>query len=422
MRFFPIVLAAAVLAAGCAVGAGCRRGGAGGSPFERGIAAMQRGDWAVASQALEAVVKDQPDHPSANCHLGIAYWKQGKLELAAESFKRAASLAPTDPQPLEYLGTVYMRMERWVEAGEALTAASRRAPKSARVYTELGMVQMSASGPDAARQYFQYALGLEPLYGPALYNMGVLNRDSYHDGAEATRYFQRFLDVGGPEDQVRDARRSIKALAVRGAGAAEARSGRAEPATERAGRAAVSDSPPTRVPPVPAIQPQMTFRKPAKPDTRQAVEAFDRGAGYQRASDWNRAIYHYTRAIEFDDTYLNAYYNLGLVYQAAKDRERARDCFLYALQLKPDMVTTRYNLALVLKDMGQEKAAVDELDAALQIDPNYADAHLVLGVIFQRRADKIADARRHFSRYLELAPNGAAAKDARRWLEYNRAR
>ncbi len=422
MRLFPIVLTVAVLAAGSVGGAGCGRR-ASVPPFQAGIAAMQKGDWAAAAKAFEDVVKDRPDHASANCHLGIAYWKQGRLELAAESFKRAASLAPTDPQPLEYLGCVYMRMERWVEAGEALDGASRRAPKLARIYTQWGLVQMKASGPDAAREYFLFALGREPLYGPALYNMAVLNRDAYHDAAEATRYFQRFLEVGGSPEYVKEARRSLKELAAAPPGDAVGKARAGSPESPEAGRAAAgTGSAGGKTPPVPAIMPKLVFRKPAKPDTRMAVDAFERGAGYQRASDWNRAIYHYTRAIESDDTYLNAYYNLGLVYQATKAREQARDCFVYALRLKPDMVNTRYNLALVLRDMGQERAAVDELSAALQIDPNYADAHLVLGVIYQSHPDKLTDTRRHFSRYLELAPNGQAAKDARRWLEYNRAR
>lgn len=475
-------------------------------PFGVGIRALQKGRYAAAAKHLELAAQKQPDNPSVHCHLGIAYWKQGHFDLAAGAFKRAASFSKTDPRPFEFLGNTYMELGRWIEAKDAFSKAYERAPKSPRVLTELALVQVRTGSPEAAKTYLTLALGADPLYEPALFDLAVLNRDWLQNNEEARKYFLKYLDIETDHCRTREARRALKELSAPGArpdsrgtasspapisGVSPLASGTTDallaparaaiqsenydealmrlkevvaknprnadalwelaqlydkhlenpdlaartyqdflrlfPSDRRAPAAkqgleklaparrsgGVSDAGglPTLSPP-----PALHLRKAEKPDSRLAMNAFDRAQAYQKTSDWDRAIYHYKRAIENDTSFLDAYFNLGQVYRASGNLAGARDAFLCALQLKPDMTRAKCVLAMVYRDLRQKPQAISELNSTLKMDPNFADAHLLLGQIYQDDPANAELARKHFARYVELAPTGSGARPARDWL------
>jgi tetratricopeptide (TPR) repeat protein len=137
------------------------------------------------------------------------------------------------------------------------------------------------------------------------------------------------------------------------------------------------------------------------------------------AGDLNRAIQEYSRAVQNDPTMVNAHYNLGLVFKARNDLARARSAFQQALALSPDMPDARYMLALVLRDLREPNACIVELKALLEKHPKYAAAHHALGQLYKNDPATVESAKREFSRYLELAPDGPSAREARNWLKYN---
>ena len=58
----------------------------------------------------------------------------------------------------------------------------------------------------------------------------------------------------------------------------------------------------------------LKFKPTMVRNTHAAVQAYNRGTLYQQQEDWDRAIYYYTRAVENDDTFATAFFNLGAVY------------------------------------------------------------------------------------------------------------
>jgi tetratricopeptide (TPR) repeat protein len=413
-----------------------------------------------------------------------------------------------------------MKMGRWAEAREALSTAYARSPRSPRLVTAAAIAQLHTEGPESAKSYLLYALNLDPLYPPALYDMALVNNDWLKDDAEAEKYFKKYLEVAGRDIPAADARRALKALqadrarrtvAVPAADAARAAS-RAPPvnppAVEEAmkrtraaiqredfdealmrlketvshydrnadalwelallydrnlddpahavetyqaflgafpndprardarlrlarlapvppgGRQAPDVTPRASAAPASDIPPmsQLRFRKPARPDPRVAVEAYNMGNRYQKAGDWNRAIFYYTRAIENDDMFLNAYLNLGYTYRSSGDPQRARDAFAGALRIQPDLAKARYALALACRDLRQNADAIRHLSAALNADPGYADAHLLLGQMYQQTGGNTDRVRMHYLKYVELCPTGAVAPQVTKWLEYHEGR
>jgi Tfp pilus assembly protein PilF len=72
-------------------------------------------------------------------------------------------------------------------------------------------------------------------------------------------------------------------------------------------------------------------------------------------------------------------------------------------------------LALAQRTGGKREEALATLEKVLQKDENYATAHYLLANMLA--SDKrFADARKHYERYLKLAPNGSEAEKARERL------
>jgi tetratricopeptide (TPR) repeat protein len=102
------------------------------------------------------------------------------------------------------------------------------------------------------------------------------------------------------------------------------------------------------------------------------------------------------------------------------DLEKARDSFEHALECAPGMTDARYMLGLILNTLGDDFRAITQFTTILEKVPNHAASHLALGLIYKKDKAKLALARKELSRYLELEPDGASAKEVKNWLKYQR--
>ena len=153
------------------------------------------------------------------------------------------------------------------------------------------------------------------------------------------------------------------------------------------------------------------------PPAREAAQAdFKQGLKCHVAKDWDGAIVHYRRALELDNDYASAAYNLGLAYKARGDLEAARDAFSRALSINNDMTQAGYMLAVMWRLLNDNNKAAEQLARVLEIKPDYAKAHYLLGVVC-RDQNRHQAARKHFERYVELAPDEPLAGKTKLWLE-----
>jgi tetratricopeptide (TPR) repeat protein len=98
------------------------------------------------------------------------------------------------------------------------------------------------------------------------------------------------------------------------------------------------------------------------------------------------------------------------------DVTAARERYAMAIELNEEYVEARANLGCVLAELGDRELAIAAFEGALRYHADYADVHyhLARALTDAERAD---EAREHWARFLQLAPDSPWAVEARRQLE-----
>ncbi len=112
-----------------------------------------------------------------------------------------------------------------------------------------------------------------------------------------------------------------------------------------------------------------------------------------------------------------------LLVRACVESSRLRAALNHAepyLDSHPEDAPLRFVVASLYAALGLPERARDELEAVIRLDPHHARAEYALGELWARSFGDRDRAARHFDRYLDLAPRGPHAAEARRWLEAER--
>lgn len=175
---------------------------------------------------------------------------------------------------------------------------------------------------------------------------------------------------------------------------------------------------------------------PARDDT-DVREAVDAGRAAADKGDLPAAASLLRDAVSMDPNHAPAYLHLGVVEHARGNRKDAVDAFKVYLRLAPDDPKAAQLLAYVRDNSasqggldarqcmaeaskssgeGNLEGAIAWLHKAAVADPVMPEPWLQLGMMLERvgRAD---NARKAYGRYLELAPEGAFAQNARAGID-----
>ncbi len=124
----------------------------------------------------------------------------------------------------------------------------------------------------------------------------------------------------------------------------------------------------------------------------------------------------YRRCIALDPTDATAFFNRGNCLAAAGRPEEARTCYLEALKRDPQFVEAWFNLAALYSRQRETGAARRCLEAAIARDGDFADAIFNLASL-EYDAGRLDEARRWWSRYLDLDDASEWGQKARRGLQ-----
>jgi protein O-GlcNAc transferase len=102
------------------------------------------------------------------------------------------------------------------------------------------------------------------------------------------------------------------------------------------------------------------------------------GAAHDRLGEKEAAKEAFRKAIELDDSYAEAYLNLGLLLADDRENDEAEKLLRAATRLKPNSHEAHGRLGILLQELGRYSEAEAELRRAIEIDPTDAIASFYL--------------------------------------------
>jgi tetratricopeptide (TPR) repeat protein len=375
-------------------------------------------DRAVAFDPLDAVSRN---------NRGAMLLELGRAEEARAEFDSALALDPKYADALNNRGAALERLGRDQEAASAYRAATEADPEHAKAHSNLGTLAYRQGRADEARERFRRAHDLDPTLGaPALNLLLVGGPDLERDELLST--------LRATVDRL-DAPRRVRARAYVALAGREAADGDFEAARALYLEALALDPDDyALLNNLAVVEDQLGLDRDAilhleaalaeRPDLLVAQNNVGIVHVHRGSLESAEAIFRYI--LEKDANFHRAHYNLGVVLAAEGRLAAALQSFQRAAALAPRDADIRYNLGLLRRRLG---ASEDEerraYEAALILDPELAEAHLSLGCFLadpQTRRDlrDEAEARRHLTRFLELAggfDTGGRAQ-ANAWLAW----
>lgn len=300
-----------------------------------GLLLQEMGEPAAAVEAFSESCRMNAGQYGVLCNLGVALSAQNDFTAADRAFRDAALMQPDDPRPLACAGMAYTQNRNWNDAGRNLRLAIGRMPNNLQLQTALALVELHTDGADAALKRLQSILKQNPDCAPAIFNTASIYRHWFKNQVEAKRWFELYLQKSGDGPFAVQAHSQLQALSE---------------------------------------TPKLVFTAPAVPNRKNAESYFQKALIAHKAGKTPEAIRWYIRTVEEDDSYEQAFYNLGLAYYAEGKMDLAGEAFARAVKISPAFIDARYNTALVEHRLGRNDRALRELEIVLTQQPDYQPA------------------------------------------------
>ena len=124
-----------------------------------------------------------------------------------------------------------------------------------------------------------------------------------------------------------------------------------------------------------------TTPPPPSPSNNPSVH-IEKGVAHYESKEYDQAIAEYSKAIEINPNYADAYYNRGLVYDDLKEYSQAIADYSKAIEINPNYADAYYNRGLIHYNLKEYDQAIADYSQAIEINPNYANAHYNRGLVY----------------------------------------
>ena len=136
------------------------------------------------------------------------------------------------------------------------------------------------------------------------------------------------------------------------------------------------------------------------------------GVAYTQLQRWNEAQLAFEEAIKVEPGNAQAYLGLGSALNEQKDYPGAQKALQHSLDLQPNSAEAHYELARTFGALGKWQAAEPHARRAIALNPDYPGSHALMGNVYLDRQE-LESARKEFSIYLQMAPQGSLAPSVR---------
>jgi Flp pilus assembly protein TadD len=124
--------------------------------------------------------------------------------------------------------------------------------------------------------------------------------------------------------------------------------------------------------------------------------------------NYDLAISHLKKILEFDKSNLKAIFLLGTMLLQTKKFNDAKSFFLKAILISPKFSNAHNNLGIVHKELGQSKEAEKNFISAIKINPKSIEAYNNLGLLY-KELDELEKSKKNFEIAIHINPNYVVA-------------
>lgn len=156
---------------------------------------------AAATSQTEHITVVQPTSPekiamaqaaSGDYFAALQMMKAGKLDDALLVLQTVAAQYPTLSGPLVNQGLVYLRQEKWSDALDALDQALKVNARNPYAWNLRGIALRETGKFREARQSYERALAIDPLFAKVHFNLGILADLYLQDMKLALMHYERY--------------------------------------------------------------------------------------------------------------------------------------------------------------------------------------------------------------------------------------
>ena len=152
--------------------------------------------------------------------------------------------------------------------------------------------------------------------------------------------------------------------------------------------------------------------KALKVDEHLAKAYYLKGSIYKESGDTARAISSLETAVDQDNSFEDAFFDLGVIY-AARKNPLALEYYNSALRINPSGLNVLYARAKLLQDLGKVDEAIKEYEDMIKKNKTCDQCLYNLGAIYLELKNEPGKAIDYFSRAIEINANYADAYFAR---------
>ncbi|HOY31095.1 MAG TPA: tetratricopeptide repeat protein [Bacteroidales bacterium] len=154
------------------------------------------------------------------------------------------------------------------------------------------------------------------------------------------------------------------------------------------------------------------YSKAIENDPAYTDAYYNRGVSYGNLGQWEKAIADLTRVIELDPKSVMAYSNRSVAYGNLGQYDKSISDNSKVIEINPHFAVAYYNRGYTYRMVGQWDKAIADLSKSIELDPAYAVAYYNRGVAYMNigQADKAFD---DFTKIIELDPNYGLAYNYR---------
>ncbi|MBV9242524.1 MAG: tetratricopeptide repeat protein, partial [Acidobacteria bacterium] len=136
-----------------------------------GASSYALGQYKDAVDAYRTAIKLDETNPDTQYSLGLTFNKLGRTDEEILAYKRAIQIKPDHANALEKLGLAYFKQKRYADAATTFDSLKAYKP-DAKTYNSLGESLFEAGKTDESVDAFNSALGYNPDFEKARYNLG----------------------------------------------------------------------------------------------------------------------------------------------------------------------------------------------------------------------------------------------------------